>query len=1056
MSENLTTTQGSKSPENFSAPRHWLGIEELSPAYWSDEKTKEKRAQEFYDKPIETLELIEKLDTKGVARRDFLTIMGASMALAGMACARRPVHKIIPYVVKPEEITTGVASYYATACPDTGAALLAKVREGRPVKLEGRPYLSARDQAHLLDLYDPARAQSSMKLKRGKKGTAAPLTLDEAHAEISAKLEPLKSGRGRVVVLGSKTQSPLIVDASRALASSFPSGAYYAWNGGFSDGVLRSDQKNSSVEWDYDFSKAEVVLSFGVDILGTHRKSARYLNQWSSTRKLEAAQHQSAKLSKWIVAEPILSLTGSNADQRYTVHPNQMVSFAAKIVKAVYEARGSAVPGEVSALLSKAPALDASVSDAAIKNIAKSLVEAAGKAAVLGGSPVTSQSDAEILSRLAGHLNQVLGNFDKTVFACAPLHEDSENLGNFEVQSLVRLMSQGQVDAVIIQGWNPSYELPKEFNFDKALAQVGLVIRVGDRLDETAVESDYLVAESHFLESWGEVADPASGKTWIQQPTISPLYATESFVDFVLAVIAKGSLKPRVNKLVGANAYEAIRNRSGTQSALDKDVAWEANLREGAYNQGVARRPASLGSVVSLGALAYKKTDSSQEYTFVSYEKSSIGDGKRANNPWLQEMPDPITTATWDNYALIGPESAQALKLATNDVITLSTQGAGGGVTLELPVLVLPGVAKGVIAAALGYGRREVGEVGNGVGKDIKNLYKVASNGDWDWSGFAVKPSKTGKRYQIAITQWHNATENRPIINDISIVDFKKDAKAAIHADPHLRLDTVPTMWPKHEYKGYRWGMSVDLTSCSGCGACVIACQAENNIPVVGRDNVRKSREMHWMRIDRYFSGNPNSPDVVFQPMMCQHCENAPCETVCPVLATVHDDEGLNSQVYNRCVGTRYCQNNCPYKVRRFNFFDHWKSYEGNMNLAWNPDVTVRSRGIMEKCTFCVQRIRDAKDKAKDQGRKVTDKEFKTACQQTCPTEAISFGNVNDANSEVAKKRAEAHGFRALEVLNTVPMVTYLTKVRNRDESALSHGHGEGHSESKKGEAHHG
>jgi len=1034
MSNTSENSQNTTAGTEFVAPRHWLGMEELSPDYWSDEAIKTKRSQEFYDKPIETLELIEKLDTKGMARRDFLTVMGASMALAGMACARRPVHKIIPYVVKPEEITAGVANYYATACPETGVALLAKVREGRPIKLEGRPFLSARDQAHILDLYDPARAKSSYRLKRGVKGSEKALSLDEAHTEIAARLAPLKSGRGRVVVLSAPTRSEIQADAARAFASSFPQGAYHVWAPECATGLAQTQRVTNSC-FEYDFTKADFVLSVGDDILGAHPESAKYLNQWSRTRKLDATQAGSAKLSKWIVAEPTLSLTGSNADERFTVHPNQMLTFLARVASATLKAKGLALPSEIEALIARSGGLEIGVADRDIQKIGKALAENAGKSAILSGAYSTNRADSEALAKIASYLNETLGNYGKTVSLISGVNSPSEILNSAGLYALTRQMAQQSVDAVVIQGWNPLYDLPADYGFLKVLSQVPLVVRVNDRIDETAIQSDYLLAESHFLESWGDVVDVASGKVLIQQPTISPLYATESFTDALLALIAKAELKPKVMKLKGSNAYEALKAQSGSEMALDKTAAWEGLLREGSFESRSVGSKSSLMPAFGLAGVSAKKPEAS-EWTWVSYEKVSMGNGSRANNPWLQELPDPVTTATWDNYAVVGPETAQTLKLLTNDVLKISGQN---GSDIELPVLVMPGVAKGVIAGALGYGRQAVGEVGSLVGKDVKNLYKVGPQGEWDWSGFPIKVSKTGKRYQIAITQWHNASENRPIINDISIVDFKRDPASAAHTDPHLRLDPVPTMWKKHEYKGYRWGMSVDLTSCSGCGACVVACQAENNIPVVGRDNVRKSREMHWMRIDRYFSGSPTKPDVIFQPMMCQHCENAPCETVCPVLATVHDDEGLNSQIYNRCVGTRYCQNNCPYKTRRFNFFDHWKSYEGNMNLSWNPDVTVRSRGIMEKCTFCVQRIHDVKDKAKDLGRSVRDGELKTACQETCPSQAITFGNVNDPNSQVSKLRVQSHGFRSLEVLNTVPMVTYLSKVRNREESALSH-----------------
>jgi len=387
---------------------------------------------------------------------------------------------------------------------------------------------------------------------------------------------------------------------------------------------------------------------------------------------------------------------------------------------------------------------------------------------------------------------------------------------------------------------------------------------------------------------------------------------------------------------------------------------------------------------------------------------------------------------------------AKKLKLTTHDMVEVK----GADRSFKIAVNVQPGLHPQAAAIAVGYGRTAAGKVGNGVGV---NVYPWVSmdQGRAVFAGMPIQITKTGARYKIAETQWHHSSENRPIINDLTLSEYRANPGTSNHTDPHLRLDKVPSMWPEFEYKGYKWGMAIDLSTCTGCGACIVACQAENNIPTVGRDNVRISREMHWMRIDRYYSGSEEQPNVVFQPMICQHCDNAPCETVCPVLATVHNDEGMNVQVYNRCVGTRYCMNNCPYKTRRFNFFDHWKSYEGTQNLVWNPDVTVRSRGIMEKCTFCVQRVREAKDRAKDVGSKVRDGDLKTACQQTCPTEAIVFGDVNNAESRVSKLQKDARAFRVLEVLNTKPAVSYLTKVRNQE--SKGHGHGNGHDEAGHG-----
>jgi molybdopterin-containing oxidoreductase family iron-sulfur binding subunit len=461
--------------------------------------------------------------------------------------------------------------------------------------------------------------------------------------------------------------------------------------------------------------------------------------------------------------------------------------------------------------------------------------------------------------------------------------------------------------------------------------------------------------------------------------------------------------------------------------ASDFQTFWETCLRDGVYTmkaQGAkssrAFRSASVAKLVKFSPAP------SNGLTLALYESMSLGDGTSANNPWLQELPDPISAITWDNYLNVGAAAAKRLDLAENDVVEIKS----ADVSVQLPVHVQPGMHPNAASIAIGYGRRSVGKVGNFSGVDVFPLVKMDGN-ELVYAGLPITVSKTGKFYKLATTQYHTATENRPVINDITLAQFKKNPGATNETEPELKPKDSTSIWGVHEYKGYRWGMSIDLTQCFGCGACVIACQAENNIPVVGRDQVRNSRQMHWIRIDRYFSGNPEKPEVLFQPMLCQHCDNAPCETVCPVVATLHDDEGLNIQIYNRCVGTRYCQNNCPYKVRRFNFFDHWKNYEGAQNLAWNPDVTVRSRGIMEKCTFCVQRIRDAKDQAKDMGTLVVEKNMKTACQQTCPTDAIVFGDLNNPATKVHQRANEERTFRALEVLNTRPAVSYMTKVRN-------------------------
>lgn len=1038
MSEHLNTDANNQSSGNFIPPRHWLGTEELSANYWSDPKVKEKRSQEFYDKPIETLELIEKLDTKGIARRDFLTIMGASMALASFACARRPVHKIIPYVVKPEEITGGIANYYATTCPETGYGLLAKVREGRPIKLEGNPEhaigaqgaISARTHAHILNLYDMDRAKEPKRMNRGK-GLQA-LKWEELDSEIVGKLKGLNGKGVRILsgkVLGDSTQRLI-----NEFLGAFSNAKHISMDEFGVDDLVEGqfESYGTAVVPHYRFDEADVVLSIGADFLGTWGTSEEFSAAWMKKRQLNSKDAKSAKMSKLFVAESMLSVTGANADERMPLRAGDEIKFAAAIANLVAAKKGGSLPASVASYSPKAVAEDTGIALAQLEEIAQALVSASGKSLVVAGG-LSTKSEASLgLQAIANFLNSTLGNEGNTVDGTA---QASNKTGRAqEMTQLIQEMNAGSIGAIILYNSNPVYSLPKALGFDAALGKVGLVITTADREDESAYQSDYLAPDHHFLENWGD-SQVRGGSVSLQQPTLAPIHSTRAFQDSMLAWIRVGKLSARGLASTIANAEEnnvwhdyLKANWKETYARGQAfDGFWENSLRNGVLKVGANRASSRAFRSGSLAAVpAFQKT-ASDSLKIALYTKVSMGDGAFANNPWLQEMPDPITTATWDNYLNIAPATAEKMGLKQDDVVEVSS----GDFKVDLPLNIQPGLHAETVAAAIGYGRTAAGKVGSGVGKDVKGFAKLV-NGRLAFSGHPVSVKKTGRRYQIAITQWHNASENRPILNDISLDDFKKNPATANHTDPHLRLDPVPTMWPTFDYKGHRWGMAIDLSACTGCGACIIGCQAENNIPVVGRENVRKSREMHWIRIDRYYSGSAENPDVAFLPMLCQHCENAPCETVCPVLATVHDDEGLNSQVYNRCVGTRYCQNNCPYKVRRFNFFDHWKSYEGTMNLAWNPDVTVRTRGIMEKCTFCVQRIRDAKDHAKDEGRKVRDGEIKAACQQTCPTDAIVFGDINDPNSRVSQLHQDARAFRSLEVLNTRPAISYLSKVRNK------------------------
>jgi anaerobic selenocysteine-containing dehydrogenase/Fe-S-cluster-containing dehydrogenase component len=1049
----------SHTPE-FTPPRHWVGPEELDAGYWTDAKVREKRGQEFFEKPVELIDAIDRKDTGGIARRDFLTIMGASMALATTACARRPVHKIIPYVVKPEEIVPGVANYYATTCGEcsTGCGVVAKNREGRPIKLEGntehpvnKGALCGRGQASLLNLYDPDRLRAPV--LRNRPGTAAgrEASWEDVDAVIVGKLK----GAKRVRVLSGPVQGESTQRLVREFLGSFASGEHVEWEPAGHDDIVEAQNASygSAVLPHYRFDQAKYVVSLGADFLGSWISPVEYTGEWHRTRKLNAKAGAKQDFSKLVVFEPTFTITGGAADERIAVRPGDELKIALALAHelvVVQKRSGLASDGGVTAVLSgykpEAVAQEIGVDAAQLKKVATELWENRGRGLVIGGGLASQTAQAISLQVAINLLNSVLENEGVTVDGTASV---SNYRGSFTaLNKLIGEMKAGQVDVLILYRTNPAYTLPASSGFAEAVAKVGTVISISDREDETGSLADYVLPDHHYLENWGD-ASPRKGVYSLAQPTIAPLYSTRAFQDSLItwtkaAALNAGALTKASadwHAFLASNWKETVYRQSGSIATFEQ--FWEGALRVGVVTIGGASRPSARGFRAGSASQLPKYSPwsiSDGSFALSLYTKVSMGDGRSANNAWLQEMPDPISAVTWDNYLNVAPSTAKKLGVKEDEVVEIKTDAG----TIQLPVHVQPGMHPGVISAAVGYGRRKVGKVGDGTGVDVFPLVKV-EGGRLIFSGHSAQVTRTAKMYRLASTQWHTVTENRPVINDITLTEFAKNPAASNETDPELRMHTVPSIWPEHQYKGHRWGMAIDLSACTGCGACVLGCQAENNIPVVGREQVRNSRNMHWMRIDRYYSGNADNPELVFQPMLCQHCENAPCETVCPVLATVHDDEGLNVQVYNRCVGTRYCQNNCPYKVRRFNFFDHWKSYEGPMNMAWNPEVTVRSRGIMEKCTFCVQRIRDGKDKAKDAGERVTDGMIKTACQQTCPADAIIFGDLNDPNSRVSKFRDDPRAFRVLETLNTKPVISYMTKVRNVERAeAAEHGGGHG------------
>lgn len=1040
-------SSGTAPEAEFIPPRHWIGPEELDPGYWSDPGIQERRAQEFHEKPVEWLEMMDKTGKTGMARREFLTVMGASMAMATFSCARRPVHKIIPYAIRPEEITPGVATYYASTSKECrcGCGLLVKTREGRPIKLEGNPddptnrgTLCAQGQASLLNLYDVDRLTQPLARDRGSSSTRKIGWADIDRA-IQGKLNPAS----RVRVLSGEIFSPSTEKLIGEFLGAFSNGTHIQYEPVSYEDLSQAQNLSygTALIPHYHFEKAEVIVSLGADFLTSWLSPTEFNGQWVKNRKLESGDPARARLSKFYCFEPSVTTTGASADERFPIRPGDelkiVMALAYELLINQKRSSWATDAATLSALASYRPegvARDVGIQNGAEKfrEIASNLWKARGRSLVVGGGLQSQTVDAIALQNGVNLLNSVLENEGVTVDGTAGFREQRVDFTAF--QRLVSDMKAGSVDVLIVYRSNPMFTAPRALlGLEDAIKKVPLVIAITDREDETARLADYVLPDHHYLENWGD-SSVWRGVYGIQQPAVSPIFDTRAFEDTLLTWIKGAGLKVQGLSAQAVDWHGYLQaNWKATlfkqeNIAGDFETFWEGVLRDGVFVpvQAANARPSARKFRSSALTGIPKFAPAAPGILLSLYQSIQLGDGRHANNAWLQELPDSIAAISWDNFLNLGVGVARDLGVGENDVVEVKT----GDISVELPVHVQPGMHPLSVSVAIGYGRRSVGKVGNQAGVDVYPFVKV-ENGRQLYAGFPVLLRKTGRLYRLASTQWTTTTQKRPVINDITFAEYKSNPAAHVETDPELRLETVPTLWPKHKYTGYRWGMAIDLNSCTSCGACVVACMAENNIPVVGREQVRASRDMHWIRIDRYYTGSPDNPGLVFQPMLCQQCENAPCETVCPVLATTHDDEGLNLMTYNRCVGTRYCQNNCPYKVRRFNFFDHWKSYQGTMNLVWNPDVTVRSRGIMEKCTFCVQRIQDAKNHAKDLNLPVKDGELKTACQQTCPTSAITFGNINSPATLVSRLRADARAFRVLENLNTVPSISYLSKVRN-------------------------
>ncbi len=1019
--------------EPAAPPKYWTSLADLA----GDPAVRDLQSREFRT-PSED-------PTEVPSRRDFLKFLGAGAAFAAAGCARKPVEKILPYLKAPEDVTPGNAVYYATTCGECPAACgaLVKTREGRPIKLEGNPdhpltqgRLCARGQGAVLNLYDPDRLKSPVVVDRATRAASAGTWGEIDKKAIRAFQQATEQGKAVVLLSGTIT-SPSTLALTHDFLSTFPAAEHVVYDAVSNDALARAQELSYGERLvpGYNFDKADLIISLGADFLATWLSPVEFARGYSRRRRPE-----SGVMNRLVILEPSMSLTGTNADQRIRVRPEDLYPVAMALAHEllVREPRGGMAgdAGVVQALRAfPADGVEttAGLPQGTLTALANELWAARGRSLVVAGPQAAPAAHAVALQVAVNILNSALGNEGVTVTAATASRQSQ---GSEEAMTrLVERMRSGDVGVLLVQGANPAYTLPTAVGFAEALKRVPFVVSFAERLDETASLADVVAPDANFLESWND-HEPRRGVRSLTQPAISPLVDVRQFQESLLAwarYLGKGPLGAST-----ASWHDWLKERWRTEvyaaadAAAPFEIFWEGSLRTGVVAVGTpapSARPFRSGSTAGLPEPGTRADGS---LTLVLYTPTSMYDGRSANNAWLQEVPDPVTKITWDNVALISPSRAKQLGLTGPTESELSSEVIlvdAGHAKVEIPVHVQPGLHPDVVAIAIGYGRSAAGRVGNRVGQNAFMLAQ-ATGGRIGTAGISVKVSNTGRRASVAMTQGHQSAENRPIIYETTFAEFQRDPRAGNESH-----GTLPSMWTRHKYAGHKWGMAIDLTSCIGCSACMVACRSENNIPAVGKKIILQGREMDWIRIDRYYSGDPENPDTVHQAMLCQHCENAPCETVCPVLATTHSSEGLNVQTYNRCVGTRYCSNNCPYKVRRFNWWEYSRVPEKSLRLVLNPDVTVRTRGIMEKCTMCVQRIRDGKEKAKALGVAVVDGDIQTACMQTCPTDAIVFGDLNDPLSRVAKLAKNDRGYHVLEELNTLPSITYQTKVRNREEA---------------------
>jgi len=1008
-------------------PRYWRSLEELA-------ETPEFQAfleREFPNGAPEVLD--------PGSRRTFLKLMGASLALAGVSgCTSQPGEKIVPYVRAPEQLIPGKPLFYATAISKSGfpVGVLAESHMGRPTMLEGNERhpdsLGGMDtftQASVLTLYDPDRSQ--VVTRRNGKISTWDLFLHEAVRVLNAR----RSSKGQGVhILTETVTSPSLARQIKAFLEAFPEAVWHQYQ------PVNRDQARAGAKLafgrdvtpHYQVAKADVIFALGSDFLAQGPGHLRWARDFASRREtLES-------MNRLYVVDTTPTITGGMADHRLPAVGHRVADFANFLAREL----------EIKVAEPGGPLLEHEAHW--VRALAKDLKKNQGKCLV-----VTGDDQPAVVHALVHAMNQALGNVGNTVSYTEPVEHGAVDHQE-SLRALAGDLDAGKVEFLMVLGTNPAYHAPVDLNFAQKLPKAQFSVHLGLYEDETAALCQWHLPETHELEAWGDVL-ASDGTATIQQPLISPLYDGRSAIELFASLLGEPS-RPGLEA-----GYEIVREtwkaRSDLQVGIDFETFWRTAVHEGVV-EGTSLKPVEVKLAADLAQAPMPKRPNDDAIEIVFRPDPTIWDGRYANNGWLQELPKPLTKLTWDNAAQVAPALAERLGLNNGDVVELEYEGR----KLEAPIWISPGHADRSVTVTLGYGRTRAGRVGNGTGFNAYLLRTAAAPS----LGSGVEIRKTGRTYLLAGTDLHRnvmapnetgeAAAERHLIRVATIDEYRKDPKFAQEMEhvpsPHESLYTeiegsVDRIDREHgatlpaSGSGYAWGMSINLNACMGCGVCVVACQAENNIPIVGKEQVAYGREMQWLDIDRYYQGDLDNPETYHQPRTCMHCENAPCEVVCPVAATVHDDEGINNMVYNRCVGTRYCGNNCPYKVRHFNFFHYSKPKAPSLVVLNNPDVTVRARGVMEKCTYCIQRVNEARSAAQISGNPIRDSDLKTACQSACPTRAIVFGDVNNPESQVSKTKADPRNYGILTDLNTRPRTTYLARLRNPNpeiETESTHG----------------